>query len=212
MQAILISLDSCPIVSGWDIVAKLISGWDIAAKWVVPILSGLFISITFLMTYWYNVSVRAGDLVLKLEEAFIKLGSNLAFLEYKETCYDGDVQSILQRCTDSAGLLDPRQRKTLEDVDQCIRFLFICTLLAGKKIPFHGKRRLRQFFFPSRLVSRAYYFYLDRLSDRKNYRPELRRYIKKYFRLLDEWLLDNKEALASYVTPSEDEASNVPQA
>lgn len=182
------------------------SGWNIAARWVFPVISGLFISITFLSTYWYNVSVRKGDLLLKLEDAFIKLGSNLAFLEYKKTCYDPDVKRILQRCTDSPGSLDLDERKMLEDVDQCIRFLYMCTLVAGKKISPYGKEGWRQFFFPSSVVPQAYYFYLDRLNDRKEYRPELRSYIEKYFRLLDDWLSLNKDALASYVTrPSEDE-------
>jgi hypothetical protein len=73
--------------------------WDTIVKWGVLIVSGLFVGSTFFMTYRYNLIVRAGDLVLKLEESFIPLGDKLSFLEYKKTCYDDDVQRILQQGT-----------------------------------------------------------------------------------------------------------------
>lgn len=53
------------------------------AKWAVQILSGIFLLLSFLITYRHNARVRASDLLLELEEHFNTLGSKLAFLEYK---------------------------------------------------------------------------------------------------------------------------------
>jgi hypothetical protein len=119
--------------------------WAAVVQSLVAVLSGVLLVTIGLLTYAHNVRVRAGDLLLKLEEAFGRLGSNLAFLEYKATCYDGYVQTILKRATDVPDSLDERQRRTLEDVDQCIRFLYICTLHAGETIPRKGKRSLTRF-------------------------------------------------------------------
>ena len=189
---------------------------DQVIKWAVPSISAVFLGVTFLLTYRHNMNVRAGDLLLKLEEAFVKLGSKLAFLEYKATCYDPDIKRILEVSVSNPDSLKEWQRRYLEDVDQCIRFLYICTLLAGTKIPPTHKGKVRQafgtvkqFFLPWRLVPKAYYFYLDKLVDEKNERPELRKYVWRYFPLLDHWLRRNRVALRSYVIPSRP-APNVP--
>jgi hypothetical protein len=154
------------------------SGWNGFAKWTFPILSGMFVLITFLLTYWYNLNVRAGDLLLKLEEAFTKLGSNLAFLEYKTTCYD-PVKDIFQKCNDNVDSLTERERKTLEDMDACIRFLFICTIHAGNR------------------VCPAQAGWLKRKD--QELRPELYDYVRKFFPTMEPWLKRNKEALTTYL-------------
>jgi hypothetical protein len=172
------------------------SGWNGFAKWTFPILSGMFVLITFLLTYWYNLNVRAGDLLLKLEEAFTKLGSNLAFLEYKTTCYD-PVKDIFRKCNDNVDSLTERERKTLEDMDACIRFLFICTIHAGNRVCPAQAGWLKRKFFPSR-VPKAYYYYLNRLNDQE-LRPELYDYVRKFFPTMEPWLKRNKEALTTYL-------------
>jgi hypothetical protein len=191
MQPDIINVYPCPTGSTLD---QLI-------KWGIPSLSGAFLLITFLMTYLHNMNVRAGDLLLKLEDAFVKLGSKLAFLEYKGTCYEPDIKRILAVSVSHPDSLNEGERKYLEDVDQCIRFLYMCTLLAGTKIPLNGKGKVKQFFLPWRLVPKAYYFYLDKLVDEKTERSELRTYVEKYFPLLNGWLKHNQVALKSYVTP-----------
>jgi uncharacterized membrane protein YkgB len=136
----------------------------------------------------------------------VKLGSKLAFLEYKATCYDPDIKRILDVSVETPDSLNEWERRYLEDVDQCIRFLYICTLHAGTKIPPKGSWSWKQFFFPWRLVPKAYYFYLDKLVDEKKQRPELHKYVAKYFPLLNDWLLRNQVALKSYVTHFDDGA------
>jgi len=190
------------ILNAYPCPAGSASTLDQLIKWAIPSISAVFLLVTFLMTYLHNMNVRAGDLLLKLEEAFVKLGSKLAFLEYKATCYDPDIKRILGVSVPNPDSLKEWERGYLEDVDQCIRFLYICTLHAGTKIPPKGKGRLKQFFFPWRLVPKAYYFYLDKLNDEKKERPELRKYVERYFPLLDDWLRCNQVALKSYVTPS----------
>jgi hypothetical protein len=132
---------------------------------------------------------------------FVKLGSKLAFLEYKGTCYEPDIKRILAVSVSDPDSLNEGERKYLEDVDQCIRFLYMCTLLAGTEIPLNGKGKVKQFFLPWRLVPKAYYFYLNKLVDEKTERPELRTYVERYFPLLNGWLKHNQVALKSYVIP-----------
>jgi hypothetical protein len=173
------------------------SPWIGVLTWAVPIGSGFFLLATFLLTYMHNVNVRAGDLLLKLEDAFNKLGPKLAFLEYKVCCYE-PVKGILQQCVDDSDQLQETERKTLEDMDQCIRFLYICTLHAGDKIFRLGEMSgWRRFFYPSRFVPQAYYYYLNRLNDETG-RPELYCYIRTFFPIMRQWLDRNKEALTSY--------------
>jgi hypothetical protein len=168
----------------------VLSGWS---KLAIPI---VVLLVTYIFTYRYNVEVRAGDLVLKLEEAFIKLGRKLAFLEYR-SCYDGYVQNIFKRCVKNPDELEEHERSTLEDLDQCIRFLYVCALLAGDKIDSAGKMGFKGWFFPSRLIPQAYYFYLNQLNDQKN-RSDLGLYVGTFFPVLREWLDRNSAALTSY--------------
>ena len=126
MQPDILNVYPCP--------AGSTSTLDELIKWGIPSISAVFLLVTFLMTYLHNMNVRAGDLLLKLEEAFVKLGSKLAFLEYKATCYDPDIKRILDVSVPNPDSLKEWERRYLEDVDQCIRFLYICTLHAGTKI------------------------------------------------------------------------------
>ena len=194
MQPDIINVFPCPTGSALDTIIK----------WAIPSLSAVIVLVTFLMTYSHNMNVRAGDLLLKLEEVFVKLGSKLAFLEYKRTCYDPDIKRILKVSVDDPDSLNEWERRYLEDVDQCIRFLYTCTLHAGRTIPLKENAERKQSFFrwqlfPWRLVPQAYYFYLNKLVDEKRERPELVRYVETYFPLLNDWLKANQVALRSYV-------------
>jgi hypothetical protein len=170
-------------------------------KLLVPLFPSLLLLLTFVVTYIHNVNVRAGDLLLKLEETFSKLGSKLTFLEYKATCYD-PIKGILRQCISDSNLLQEEERNTLGDLDQCIRFLYICSLLAGDKIHAKGKtpilKRWTRSLRPSRHLPLAYYYYLNRLNDHQD-RPELCEYVERFFPLMRGWLERNGEALQSYV-------------
>lgn len=163
------------------------------AKWIVQTFSGVFLLLSFLLTYRHNVQVRASDLLLKLEEHFNSLGSKLAFLEYKQTCYE-PIKGILVAFGQDPDLLSENERKTLGDIDECIRFLYICSLHAGDKIHLLGRRRLWDFLHPSRLPH-AYYYYLNKLNDKKH-RPELYEYVRRFFPALSAWLHRNQDSLA----------------
>ncbi len=164
----------------------------VLAKWAVQIVSGTFLLLSFLITYRHNVRVRASDLLLKLEEHFNMLGSKLAFLEYKKTCYE-PIKDILVRFIECPDNLSESERKTLSDIDDCIRFLYICTLQSGQRIELSGSW-WKTFFNPSRLPH-AYHYYLHKLNDKKD-RPELVRYVGALFPTLSGWLSRNKDALA----------------
>jgi hypothetical protein len=86
--------------------------------------------LSFLITYRHNVRVRASDPLLKLEEHFNTLGSKLAFLEYKQTCYQ-PIKDILTRFMAGPDNLSEGERKTLSDIDECIRFLYSCSESIG---------------------------------------------------------------------------------
>jgi hypothetical protein len=149
------------------------TAWVVFVKWAAQILSGLFLLLSFLVTFRHNVRVRASDLLLKLEEHFNTLGSKLAFLEYRQTCYQ-PIKDIFVRFVDCPDSLSESERKTLSDIDDCIRFLYICTLQSGDKINLTGSW-WNTFFNQSRLPH-AYHYYLNKLNDEEG-RPELVRYV-----------------------------------
>ena len=167
--------------------------WVQGAKWGVQTISGIFLLLSFLITYRHSVKVRAGDLLLKLEETFNKLGSKLDFLEYKQTCYE-PIKGILARFRENPDNLLENERRTLGDIDECIRFLYICSLHAGEKIHYVGERPWTHFLYPSRLPH-AYYYYLNKLNDNAG-RPELYAYVRDFFPAFSTWLTRNKDVLA----------------
>lgn len=161
------------------------------------LISGIFLLGTFVLTYRLSVHVRAGDLLLKLEDAFSKLGAKLAFLEYKKTCYE-PVREILRKCYQSPDELNEAERQTMRDMDEVIRFLYLCTLHAGDTIHRPATTVLGRLVRPSRLPQ-AYYFYLGRLTDATD-RAELCDYIKAWYPRLHYWLTRNRDALAAHGT------------
>jgi hypothetical protein len=164
-----------------------------AAKWLIQTFSGIFILLSFLLTYRHNVKVRASDLLLKLEEHFNNLGAKLDFLEYKRNCYE-PIKGIIVAFSRDPDLLSETERTTLRDIDECIRFLYICSLHAGQNISVPGRKRLRNVLHPSRLPQ-AYYYYFNKLND-KSVRPELYEYVRRFFPTFSEWLDRNEDALA----------------
>ena len=173
--------------------------WAEAVKWIIQTVSGVFLLGTFLLTYRHNVRVRASDLLLKLEEHFNALGSKLCFLEYKKTCYD-PIKGIFTRFCDNPDDLSEAERHTLADIDECIRFLYICSLHAGNRIARRGKSRWYDFVHSSR-IPHAYYYYLNIMND-KDHRPELYAYVRRYFPILSRWLETNKDGLAYAFSPA----------
>jgi hypothetical protein len=164
-----------------------------AVKWVIQTFSGIFLLFSFLLTYRHNVKVRSSDLLLKLEEHFNSLGSKLAFLEYERTCYE-PIKGILVAFGQDSDLLSESERKTLGDIDECLRFLYICSLHAGEKVHLLDGRRLWDVLHPSRLPH-AYYYYLNKLNDNEH-RPELYEYVRRFFPAFSAWLHRNEDALA----------------
>lgn len=159
------------------------------------LLSGIFLFGTFVLSYRLSVYVRAGDLLLKLEDAFSRLGAKLAFLEYEKTCY-WPVRDILRKGTSAPDELNEAERETMRDMDEVIRFLYLCTLHAGDRIHAPARTALGRLVWPSRLPQ-AYYFYLGRLRDAKR-RKELTEYIKAWYPRLHVWLDKNSDVLAAY--------------
>lgn len=159
------------------------------------LISGLFLLGTFLLTYRLSVHVRAGDLLLKLEDAFSRLGAKLAFLEYRKTCYE-PVREILRKAYTAPDELNEAERQTMRDMDEVIRFLYLCTLHAGDTIHPPAKTAFGRLVRPSRLPQ-AYYFYLRRLTD-KTERAELCEYIQQWYPRLHTWLGRNSSALAAH--------------
>jgi len=171
--------------------------WVPIAKWSVQFLSGFFILLSFLITYRHNVKVRASDLLLKLEEHFTTLGSKLDFLEFKQTCYE-PIKGILVAFCKDPDLLSESERSTLRDIDECIRFLYICSLHAGEKVKLSTGNRIWSMLHPSRLPH-AYYYYLNKLND-KELRPELYEYVRRFFPTFSAWLDRNEDALGGPLT------------
>jgi hypothetical protein len=159
------------------------------------LISGIFLLASFVLTYRLSVHVRAGDLLLKLEDAFSKLGSKLAFLEYRKTCYE-PVREILRKASKAPDELTEGERQTMQHMDEVIRFLYLCTLHAGDTVYPPPKSAFGRLVRPSRLPQ-AYYFYLRRLTDTKD-RKELCEYIEACYPRLHSWLLRNQRALAAH--------------
>jgi hypothetical protein len=168
--------------------------WVAIAKWSVQVVSGFFLLATFLLTYRQNAKVRAADLLLKLEERFNSLGSKLAFLEYKRNCYD-PIKGILTSFSQDPDNLSESERQTLRDIDECIRFFYICSLHAGETV--HSLRRSRwSALLTTSRLPHAYYYYLKKFHDPEN-RPELGEYVRRFYPNLWKWLDRNKSALGS---------------
>jgi hypothetical protein len=180
--------------------------WPQIAKWVVQTGAGFFLLSSFLITYRHNAKVRASDLLLKLDEHFNILGAKLAFLEYKQTCYE-PVKGILASFSQDPDRLSENERATLRDIDECIRFLYICSLHVGKKIHYPRRRGWTDFLYSTR-IPHAYYYYFNKLNDRKD-RPELYRYLQLFFPAFSAWLRTNAEILALAGLPDEEGGTDI---
>jgi hypothetical protein len=143
-------------------------------------------------TYRQNSRVQASNLLLKLEEHFNQLGSKLLFLEYAKTCY-APIAPLLTQCMADPDSLSETERQTLMDVDECIRFLFICALNAPQRLHYIDQWPWTWLGSYSQLPY-AYVFYLNVLNDEKT-RPELFKYVSNYFPQLRYWLGRNNNVL-----------------
>ncbi|MDE1176665.1 MAG: hypothetical protein PW789_08655 [Edaphobacter sp.] len=172
--------------------------WVTFFKSILPgIVAALGIIAAF-TTYRQNSRVQASNLLLKLEEHFNQLGSKLFFLEYPETCY-APIAPILSQCMTNPDSLHDDQRKLIMDVDECIRFLYICALNAPDTLHFLKHWPWKWLGSTSRLPH-AYMYYLRQLNDRTD-KPVLYSYVRKYFPTMSDWLDRNRAALEAQSMP-----------
>jgi hypothetical protein len=172
--------------------------WYKVVEWMVQTIAWIVLLMTFSLTYRHNARVRASDVLLKFLERFTALGPKLAFLEYKKNCYE-PVKGLLQRFDNDRDNLSESERATLRDIDECIQFLYVVSLHAGKTIYFpSGRRRIDRRY--DSLMPQAFYYYLDKLNDDKD-RPDLCQYLKSFYPEFSTWLRKNANALAHDRSP-----------
>jgi hypothetical protein len=144
-----------------------------------------------LTRYAKDKRLKAADLLLKMEEEHRKIQKACWQFDDLST-YDNELKPALE--LEAARQMTDDDAKTIRGLDRCLRFFYICTVLADMKVE-------------EAVLAPAYYYYLTILADpvkpeKRDQRKELRAYLKKYYPRLDTWIRSHKRTLDAF-TPSD---------
>jgi hypothetical protein len=135
-----------------------------------------------LKRYRRQIKLRAAEMMLKMESEFRHVAPVCLQIELPNF-YESKWDPLLKKLNTNGHLTDDEATKVLE-LDRCLRFFFICTVLQSLEIE-------------QKAVIRAYYFYLNLLRHSTE-RHELSVYLKSSYPRLSRWLTINTPALDEY--------------
>lgn len=133
-----------------------------------------------LYQYFRSTKIRAAETLLKLEEEFRNVFSTYEEIEDIES-YKSIVKPVLDAQLE--GKLGEADLKKLTQIDRCLRFLYLCSVLnevlgVDRALGVKGGA-----------LHRAYYYYLGiLLPEEREQRPELLAYTDSYYPKLTMWI------------------------
>jgi hypothetical protein len=140
-----------------------------------------------LRSYREGQRLKAAETLLTMEEEFRVILPTYELIE-NPAVYEAKIKPLLQAVMNAANLSD-EQIKLLSDLDRCLRFLFLCSVLN------------QDLAVEQNALMRAYHHYVDilaRMTDDDNSTPDLADYIKVFYPTLCKWTEENEGLLTSY--------------
>ena len=140
-----------------------------------------------LWQYLEGTRLKAAETLLKVEEEFRNILPTYAEIEDVPS-YQRAVLPVL--VAEAAGKLDANGLKKLAEIDRCLRFLYLCSLL-NKTLGVDRVVGLKD-----GAIYSAYYYYIGILLPQEDQkRPDLLAYTDKYYRTLTAWFHENEAEL-----------------
>lgn len=148
-----------------------------------------------LYQYFKSSRLRAAETLLKMEEEFRNVCPIYEVIEDVPS-YQKLIRPVL--IAEREGKLDDDGLKKLTQLDRCLRFLYLCSVLN------EALRVDRTLGVKGGALSRAYYFYIAiLLPEHMQDRPELSAYTQLYYPLLTAWVREHTRDLSTARKPSE---------
>ena len=170
------------------------------ADWVDVITKGLATLFVLvgggwgLYQYFKGTRVKAAETLLKVEEEF-----RCVFPTYEEIDDDSSYETVIKPVLikEAQGTLDGTDLKKLTEIDRCLRFLYLCSILNDML------RVDRMWGVKEGAIDRAYYYYIGIMLDdvSRDKRPELLAYAHKYYPRLTEWAINHHQQLMNVRSP-----------
>lgn len=137
-----------------------------------------------LYTYYRGLRYKAADVLLKMEEEFRAVLPTYELIENQEN-YRETIEPVVVKAVNDERL-EEGEVKTLVNIDRCLRFFFLCSVLNKSLAVDVG------------VLSRAYYYYIGILARRDRERTALLTYIRTFYPSLQDWIKRNKRRLEKY--------------
>lgn len=141
-----------------------------------------------LRSYREGQRIKAAEMLLNMEQEFRIILPTYELIE-NPGVYEDKIVPMLQEVMKGSRLKD-EHIKLLADLDRCLRFLFLCSVLN------------QDLAVEQNALVRAYHHYvgiLAELADKNNTKNvDLAQYIAKFYPTLCRWTNDNRALLAGY--------------
>lgn len=139
----------------------------------LPILAAFFGGIIGLQKYNHSLKIKAGEILLQIEEEFRVIFPTCFKIETMQM-YEKEIRPPLKKL-ESGKELNDIDKDTLIELDRCLRFFYICSV-------FHTDLKIEK-----SILARSYYWHACTLTDAEK-RPELEAYLRENYKRLSEWL------------------------
>ena len=153
------------------------------ASAVVTILALIVGGAIGLQRYRRDLRLKAADLVLRMEAEYREVLPICLILETLPR-YEQILKPVLDKEA-SGGELVGSELELIRQLDRCLRFFFVCTLL-------HADLKVEE-----TAIARAYYYYVCVLAEHGR-RTELAGYVQRYYKRLDQWMKIHEPCLDHY--------------
>lgn len=120
---------------------------------------------------------------MKMEEEFREVAHTSLLIE-TSCSYTEIIKPVIIKALGNHDLRES-DLELLREIDRLLRFFYLCTVL-------HTDLRIEQ-----AIIARSYYFHAKLLLD-DSVRPELANYVRKNYKRLTEWLVQNNPSFESY--------------
>lgn len=137
-----------------------------------------------LRSYREAQRLKASEILLSMEQEFRMVLPTFELIE-NPGVYDARIKPVLRSAMAKAALTDV-EIKSLSDLDRCLRFLFLCSVLNRDLAVEHDA------------LMRAYYHYVSVIAEMTSAQPpddDLAKYIKDFYPSLCRWIDDNQQLL-----------------
>jgi hypothetical protein len=151
---------------------------------LVSALAILAAGIWALKSYREAQRLKASEILLSMEQEFRIVLPTYELIE-NPGVYETRVKPLLKKTMDALDLTDA-EIKSLSDLDRCLRFLFLCSVLNRDLAVEHNA------------LMRAYYHYVSEIAKLTSTEPpnDLANYIKLFYPSLCSWIEANRQLLA----------------